>query len=532
MNCPLSKSAAVLCCFIFFVLCIPPEYTEAGKGENPKPEDKFSFYKFLLSPEMKTDRPAPGCYSRREIESFLCAAAPEFISLADVYIEHSFIIPANVGEERWYVKRKNVFSRYFIKHKTVDQKQRTRLDESEINKWFEEKITLVCKGGPTPGDIDTIEHFLDVVNDSAGRELIVFSKTSGVGNLIVEFSNTPAPSNPMNFIGESVCLQDDLRVVYYRENDQMKIETYKTRFDNAAGSALFVKYTPEEKEFGKENRVLKIYISNIEDRKSRDMVIIHELFHALGFCGHSPCVDSNLFPLPIPVGDLRNASGASALGEKVRISKLARRMIEMLYRPEITPGMSLKEAGEILSRLKYREETSPPEIRAFLAERKEMLEKQKNELLEIGKPRLLRREEIAKLLFKVDDKMERLEKEVKKENHLAPELIKDKRLSLVLGLNIGIVKAKLKRLEAAALELNDGKENLKKRQTLERQISLRKEDVQVLEEILGEVRECEDQIRRLKPEEAALDFEDIALNKKLRRVVRQLAAVDTETERL
>lgn len=532
MNDSRNKPAAVLCCAVLFALLYPGKYAEARQREIPKPGDKPSFYEIVLAPGIESESPDPDRYSRREIESFLCAAAPEFISLADVYVEYSPLAPANVGEERWYIKKKNVFSRFFIKYKTVDQKQKIKLDDSEINKWFEEKVTLVCKGHPTPDDIETVKHFLRVVNESAGRELFVYSETSEIGNLVVEFSNAPAPTDPMEFIGESVCLQDDLRVVYYRENNQMKIETYKTRFDNAAGSALFVKYSPQEKEFGKNNRVLKIYISNIADRRSRDMVIIHELFHALGFCGHSPYVDSNLFPLPIPVGDLKNASGSSAVGENVRISKTARRMIEMLYRPEITPGISLKEAGEILARLKYREKTSPSEIGDFLAERKEILEKQKKELLDRGRPRLSRREEIHKDLFQLDAKNEKLEKEVKKENKLAPELIKDKSVSLILGLNIGIVKGRLKRMEAGVLELKNAKGDVKKRQTLERQIVLRKEDLQVLEEILGEVRQCEDQIRRLKLEEMALDFDDIEINEQLRRLVRQLTAVDLETGRL
>lgn len=495
----------------------------AAPREETQPAPKHPFYVFVLSPERNTASTDPDYYSRREIESFLCAATPEFIYLADVYMEHSGLMLPGPGEGRWYIKRGGTYNRYYVKNKTVTPEQRHFLENREINKWFEERVTLVCTGYPSSMDIDTVRHFLDTVNKSMGRELFVYTEGADVGNLVVEFSNEPAPTDPMEFIGESVCLQDKMRVVFYNQNDKMKIETYNADFGGVDGNAVFIKFTPQEKAFGKENRILKIHISNIEDRKSRDTVIIHELFHALGFCGHSPYVDSNLFPLPIPVGDLRSSSDSSPLPLNVQISKTARRMMEMLYRPEILPGMTVKEAGEVLSRLKTREKTTPDEIKSFLIGEKTKLEKEKETLLEQCRPRTRQRETIHQALFKLDAKGEKLLKEVKKENKLDPGLVKGKSMSTILRLNIGLAKGKLKRLEARAG---------KKDKALARRIFLGKEDLEVLGEILDEVLDYENQTRQLKRQERILDITENSINEQLRRIVRQLTAVDREIARL
>jgi len=497
-----------------------PAGTTAPREETQQ-ATKQPFYEFQLSPETNTRN--PDSYSRREIESFLCASIPEFIYPGDVYMEHGGLMLPGPGEGRWYIKRGDFYNRYYVKNKTVTPEQKHLMENREINKWFEEKVTLVCTGYPSSVDIDTVTHFLDTVNRSMGRELFVYTEGADVGNLVVEFSNEPAPTDPMEFIGESACLRDKMRVVFYNQNDKMKIETYNADFGGVDSDAVFIKYTAREKAFGKENRILKIHISNIEDRKSRDMVITHELFHALGFCGHSPYVDSNLFPLPIPVSDLRSSSDTSPLPLNVNISNTARRMMEMLYRPEILPGMSIKEAGEILSRLKTREKTTPEEIKSFLVAEKTKLEKEKETILEQCRPRTQQRETIYQAYFKLDEKKEKLLKEVKKENKLDPDLVKGKSMSMILRLNIGLVKGKLKRLEA-----RDGKTD----KTLARKIFLGKEDLEVLGEILDEVLECENQTRQLKRRERFLDITENSIDEQLRRIVRQLTAVDRELARL
>lgn len=527
------RSTVSRCFFIFLSgIALLSAAGIAAAPEEPQPEPKSPYYEFVLSPEVNAGVPDPDYYSRREIESFLCTFAPEFISLGDVYTEHSRLPFESVGEGRWYIKKNGIYNRYFVKNKTVTPGKRQLLENHEINKWFEEKVTVVCTGYPSSVDIETVTHLLDVVNRSVGRELFVYTEGAEVGNLVVEFSNEPAPTDPMEFIGESACLQDQMRVVFYRQNDNMKIETYKADFGGAGSNALFIRYTPREKEFAVDNRILKVHISNIEDRESRDMVIIHELFHALGCCGHSPYVDSNLFPLPIPVSDLRLSSDSMPLSLNVKISNTARRMMEMMYRPEILPGMSIKEAGEVLARLKTREKTTQDEIKSFLTSEKIKLEKEKEALLEEARPRTIRREAIHQAHFRLDAKKEKLLKEVNKENKLDKILVKGKSMSVILRLNIGIVKGRLKRLEERAGELKGRKDSGRETKRLARRIFLRKEDLDVLGEILDEALDYEKQTRQLKREERIMDFKDNSINIRLRRIVRKLTAAHRETARL
>jgi hypothetical protein len=483
-------------------------------------------YEFTLSSGTIPENPLWPFYSRREVESFLCAAATGFIELSDVYTGNSR--PYLTTDGYLYMKQKGMLHRFFIRCKEVDQKQREILESREINKWFEEPVTLICKGHPTARDIKTINFFINTVNQIIGREKFVYAGEGDVGNIIVEFSGGEELRDgmgPRNYIGESACLADPMRVAFYKENNEMKFHQYRVSFKGVSDTAVFVKYSPVEEAFGKKNRIIKIHISNVLDRKIRDMVLIHELFHSLGICGHSPYMDSNLFPLPIPISDLESISRLPSEIDKMKISPLTRRMMEMLYRPEILPGMSLKEAGEVLALLKHREKTSPGEIKAFLEQRKRGLEARKAALLEKARSRLERREQMHHILFRLDAKREKLQKEVKKENKLAENLVKDMDLAMILRMNIGLVKGKLNQLQ----QQKNKKTKLK---NLERQIILRKEDIQVLSDILGEVLEIETRTRQLKQEEKIMAVVDEAINQKLRRVIRQLSAIDQEMGRL
>ncbi len=528
---PVSTVSRCFFVFLLGIVSLSAAGTAAAQKES-RPASKHPYYEFVLSPEMNTGGPAADYYSRREIESFLCVSVPEFISLADVYIERGRLTPRAVGEGRWYIKKGGVYNRFYTRYKTVTPEQRHLLESHEINKWFEEKVTLVCTGYPSSVDIELVRHLLDTVNRAVGREKFVYVEGEDVGNLVVEFSSEPAPTDPMEFIGESACLQDKLQVVFYRQNDKMKIETYNTDFGGVDSNALFIKYTAREKEFAKKNRILKIHISDIEERKSRDMLIIHEILHSLGYCGHSPYADSNLFPLPIPVADLRFSSEASPLPLNVKITKTALRMLEMLYRPEILPGMSIKEAGEVLSRLKTREKTTPDEIKSFLMAQKTKLEKKKKALLGQARPRTIRREAIHREFYRLDAKKAKLLKEVRKENKLDKSLVKGKSMSVILRLNIGLAGGQLKRLEAQAKELKGRKDVGRKPQIMARRIFLKKEDLEVLGEILDEVLDYETQTRKLKHEERVMDIVDTSINMRLRRIVRKLTAVESEMARL
>lgn len=511
---------------IFFFILLP---VVSGQRLLPAPlpeKPEIRSYEFTLSLETIPENPLWPFYSRREVESFLCAAAPGFIELSDVYTGQSR--PYLTTDGYLLTKQKGMLHRFFIRYKEVDQKQRKILESREINKWFEEPVTLICKGHPTARDINTITYFIDTVNQIIGREKFVYTGDGDVGNIIVEFSGGEELRDgmgPVDYIGESACLADPMRVAFYKENNKMKFHQYRVSFKGVSDTAVFVKYSPAEEAFGKKNRIIKIHIANVMDRNIRDMVLIHELFHSLGICGHSPYIDSNLFPLPIPIGDLESISRLPSEMGKKKISPLTRRMIEMLYRPEILPGMSLKEAGQVLAHLKHREKTSAGEIEAFLEQRKRVLETKKTTLLEKARQRLERREEMHGILFRLDAKKEKLQKEVKKENKLAENLVKDMGPAMILRMNIGLVKGKLNQLE----QQRNKKTKVK---NLERQIVLRKEDIQVLSDILAEVLEIETRTRQLKREEKIMDVVDEAINQKLRLVTRQLSAIDQEMERL
>ena len=96
----------------------------AAAPEETQPKSKSPYYEFVLSPEVNAGIPDPDYYSRREIESFLCTFAPEFISLRDVYKEHSRVPFDSVGEGRWYIKKNGIYNRYFVKNKTVTPEKR------------------------------------------------------------------------------------------------------------------------------------------------------------------------------------------------------------------------------------------------------------------------------------------------------------------------------------------------------------------------------------------------------------------------
>jgi hypothetical protein len=203
-------------------------------------------------------------------------------------------------------------------------------------------------------------------------------------------------------------------------------------------------------------------------------------------------------------------------------------MVEILYRPEILPAMSIKEAGEVLTHLKYREKTTSLEIKAFLAQKKKVLENRKTALLKKARPQVERREEIDGILIRLYEKREKLSKEVEKENKLDEILTKGKSTAVILQINIGLLKYKLERLEEQVNGLRDQKNPPKKLKKIGRQIALWKEDQEVLIEILGEVKKNENRIRQLQKEEKIIDFADDAINRQLRRIVRQLGVIDEE----
>jgi len=519
--------------FIFIMMLIFSSHSCTPLADTPpkaapevqvqKQKQPIRTYEYILSPKKKAH---PDEYSRREIESFLCALARDFIKLKDVYKD--FRIPVVERSNGTAARQNERMTWYAAKYKVVDQKKKELLETLEINKWFEKRVTLICTGYPLPEDIKTVKYFIDTINDIIGRKKFVIVKDAEVGNINVEFSHAQISPNPMRYIGESACLQDNLRVAFYKEDNKMKIEKYKVDFEGLSSSALLVKYSPQEKTFGKKNRIIKIHVLNISERNIRDMVIIHELLHAIGLSGHSPYVESHLFPIPIPMDYYKSFPGLMAEMQQKKLSKLARRMVEMLYRPEILPTMSIKEAREILTHLKYKEKTTPLEINAFLTQKKKVLENRKASLLKKAGSQVERKDEIQRILSRLYEKKDKLLKEVEKENKLDEILTKGKSTAVILQMNIGRLKYKLERLEDQSNESMNQTNPKTKQKKSERQIALWKEDLEVLTEILDEVKKNENHIRQLQKEEKVIDFADGTINQQLRRIVRQLGVIDEE----
>jgi hypothetical protein len=318
-------------------------------------------YTYTLSP-VKTD--SPDEYSRMEIENFLCLFAPDYIGPEDTYLS-------------------SMDGKYYVKKKENITFQKEQAENSEIRKWFEDHVTVTSRGHVTSLDSQAVQKFFEETNRVIGKNKFVYKPGLPTANIIIEFAPpNPSPTSYIpkytggtsrEYIGETSILEDNLGILLTMKDTKIRVEKYKTGFGKLISNLKLIKYTPEEIEFKKENRLVKINIINIVNPMTRRTATVHELLHSLGFPGHSPYYESNLFPLPY-LDKTRKFSDPV-------IPPMAAKMIEMLYRPEILPGMTVKEAGEILSSIKI-----PPGNKTYLASfywaRKKILLSQKEKLLE------------------------------------------------------------------------------------------------------------------------------------------------------
>ncbi|MCK7509965.1 MAG: hypothetical protein MZV70_41985 [Desulfobacterales bacterium] len=157
-------------------------------------------------------------------------------------------------------------------------------------------------------------------------------------------------------------------------------------------------YTPEEEAFRKNNRVLKIVLSNIIDPASGQWVLVHELLHSLGFSGHSPNIGVNLFPLwfSIIIRGSDSSQKFSVDDSGGVMSAGTYRMLEMLYRPEILQNVS-QEAGQILDIETQKQNHSGGMPRVLIAGKNNWKRKKRN--LEKGRVDLKRKEVIQAILM-------------------------------------------------------------------------------------------------------------------------------------
>lgn len=483
------------------------------KTQPPVKTEKSGKYSFTLAPAKagKADE-----YSRREIESFLCACAPGYIEIEDVYKV------AAIGE-------------YFVKAKKNLENQKKMVENQEINKWFEDRVTVTSKGNLTVLDMETIEGFFKEVNQVIGREKFFYTPGLEAANIVIELVPPEKFFQFQDYAGETSLLKDNLRIRITTSDQDPKphIVTYKSGSGKLITRSNNVKLTPREHEFRKNNRLVKIVLKKILEPHTRNLAFIHELLHSIGFTGHSPYYESYLFPLPVRV----KKAPLPLFGINCPVfTGLAKKMVEMLYRPEILPGMTVKEAGEVLTRLKCIDRTPKNEIISFLLERKNRLKNQKNTIMEKEEKeynlRMKKYIELDQLVMKEIWYLEELE-EIKTDYRLETQVVQDIRAAeskvekfvrirreLILGEN------QKKRLLEKLGSLKNGEETRNARMQLKRL----EEEIIVLNDLL----KVEKKITALEQNILAAISSPAQqqMKEKLRRILRQLYTINSELEDL
>jgi hypothetical protein len=466
-------------------------------------EQKGKEYTYTLSLP-KVDKPDE--YSRLEIESFLCACIPGYIRSGNTY---------KIATD----------GRRIVKAYQVTVGQTGPVENHEIRKWFEDNVTVTSRGNVTVLDTKLIKRFFERVNRVIGRKKFFYHPGLEAANIIIEFAlpNT-IPIIP-KYLGETIILDDNLVVRLTIDNAKVQVQTFKAGLGKVINKTRRIRFTAGENEFRKENRLVKVYIENVLDPRIRGNSLVHELFHAIGFPGHSPYHESHLFPFPV-----RAYQGHTGVFSDAVFAEMAARMVEMLYRPEILAGMSVKEAGEVLSRLKHGGKTAKGEIIAYLLDRRKELEAEKEVLLGEGKKNFAERMglyiELDKWVRKEQWFLEEL-KEIKVDYRKDTVVVKKIREA-----DSWVKKSTLLRTELILLEsmkrrlLAEGKKAGSMPQRIRRQIGLCDEQVVVLNDLMKVVRE----IARVEQQiETARAFKRKArLEEAMRRVLRQLSCIEGE----
>lgn len=488
-----------------------PASAQTGKQlDETQPEtktEKAGKYAYTLSPD-KTDKADE--YTRREIESFLFACAPGYIG----------------GEDLFKVSAINM---YFVKAKSNFENQRKMVESQEINKWFEEKVTVTSKGNLTVLDIETIERFFKKVNQVIGKEKFFYTPGQGVANIVIRLAPPGESFQFHDYAGETSLLKDNLRIRITTSDQDPKphIVTFHSGIGKVVGSSNYIKLTPRELEFRKNNRLVKVVMKNILDPRTRYYAFVHELLHSLGFPGHSPYYESHLFPLPVQT----NKDQPPVLGINSPVfTRLAERMVEMLYRPEILPGMTVKEAGEVITQLKHMDKTPKNEIISFLLDRKNRLENQKKTILE--------KEE-----KKYDSRMEKyieLDQLVMKEHWYLDELEEirtDYRLEAKVVQDVKAATSKLKksvrlRQELILVELQKKRLLEKGEETGKAQREIRRLNEEIV--VLNDLLKVEKKITVVERDilTAISSPGQKQVEEELRRIMRQLYSIDSELKDL
>lgn len=444
-----------ICLFFFLPLsCFSLFYSSAAaSAANPNEAGKtgeFRPWVCLLAPE--TGANADG-YAQEEIESFLCAHAQNFITANDLtedkknqFLRYSKPSKQNQKKQKTVFQ---IFPRYDVSARGITPEEKARLENHEINKWFESRVTIKLKGGYNDDDEAVVREFIKSFRVICPGTELVFDMEAPAANIIIEFPGLSSPTGFLDKIGESIILEDNLRIAINEIGGRLNVATFISGSRVLFIQSQNIKITPQELEFRKKNRLVKICLTDILEPEIRRQVLIHELLHAMGFSGHSPYSQSQLFPIYIPCEDNHYYQSPEPSRELTVLSPLSWRMMEMLYRPEIQQGMTLKEAGETLAKLKTWKNTSPAETEALMIRQRLFLENEKKNLLDILQKDLARKTELVEQRIKwaqFQDNLTRLISTV--ENTLTPAESAGKSPEELIALNLLRAKEGLARFNA------------------------------------------------------------------------------------
>lgn len=483
------------------VISIPPPPKKIDPDTTAR--NKFlkeNNYTFTLAPEQ--DNPSDG-YTRKEIESFLCACVDSYISAEEVSrfpMEHS----------------------YFIKAKKHVENERQSAYKHVINKWFEDKVTVTARGKVTILDKKVIQRFYKKINQVIGQEKFIFKPELKMANIIVEFAPPDNSLNVHQFLGETSLLQDNLRVSMGIKNTQIELDIYSSSIGSLIMNSHEIDFTPSERDFRKKNRLVKTLLQNILDPRVRHFALVHELLHTVGLVGHSPYLESQLFPLPVRAYD---DPLPSLMISGDLITPMAEHMVEMLYRPDILPGMTIGEAAETLCGAKFRHLTPDSQIKDFLVKKKHDLIQLKENIIAKGKQNYDSRMRLYLELGNVEIKEYALLEEwveIKKAYHKPAQAIDNykKQKSILSKL------AQLRR-ELILLESTKKKSIAQKQQKQSRQQVMRcKEEIAVVNDLIKLQNQAADTERKLNAMRGSGDRKEMEIQ--LSRIIRQLEVIDKE----
>jgi hypothetical protein len=206
--------------------------------------------------------------------------------------------------------------------------------------------------------------------------------------------------------------------------------------------------------------------------------------------------------------------------------------MEILYRPEILPGMSIKEAGEVLSRLKRMDKTSKNEIVSYLRERKNRLENEKKAIIEKEginyNQRMKKYIELDQLVVKEQEYLEELE-EIRADYRLNAQVVQDIRAADSIMAKLVQIRRELILVQSLKKgwsgKLGDPK-NGESAGRAKSELKRLEEEIVVLNDLIKVEEKIAPLEQKILAAVSSPDQEQV--NDELRRIIRQLYTIDSE----